>query len=146
MFKEPTWNNPVVRFIRADKSDIVAKIKRNWTTKNLVNTMVLTLKTQQRSIPPFLALLNQDLNGFKKPNDLTHISKSLYRFLPLGYAQATAVETALSKNKKPLQYLSPQQIIILKKITQNPSKNWPIVSGQEFIKSWNETVTFYNKK
>lgn len=146
MFKEPSWNNPVVRFIKADKSDIVNKIKRNWSTKHLVNSMVLTLKNQHRPIPAFLNFLNQDMNGFKKPADLTNISKSLYRFLPLGYAQAAAIEAALSKNANPLKYLSPEQVKIFEAITKSPTKNWPVVVGKDFLKSWAETFIFNNKK
>jgi hypothetical protein len=146
MFKEPSWNNPVVRFIKSDKSDIIAKIKRNWSTKHLVNSMVLTLKTQQQPIPVFLDLLNQDVNGFKKPESLPNISKSLYRFLPLGYAQSAAIEAALSKNSLPSKYLSPAQVKIFKAITQSPSRNWPVATGKDFVKSWTETSIFNNKK
>lgn len=143
MFKEPSWNNPVVRFIKADKSDIVEKIKRNWTSKNLVNTMITVLKTEKRPVPAYLSLLNKDLAGFKKPEELSEVSKSIYKHLPMGYAQSQAVEGALKKKEDPKGFLSPSQIIYLNAIKKDSSKNWPVLAGVELIKAWNEFSTFY---
>ncbi len=148
MFKEPSWNNPVVRFIKADKSDIVPKIKHNFKTKalsteNLVKTMIAALKAEKKDVPAYLELINKDLNGFSKPAELPELSKSLYKHLPLGYAQSQAVEEALIKKENPENLLSPTQLTYLKAVKKDSSKDWPILSGTELIKAWLEFATFY---
>ena len=148
MFKEPSWNNPVVRFIKADKSDIVPKIIHNWktkslSTKNLVKKMIDTLKAEKQDIPAYLTLIDEDLNGFNKAEDLKELSKSQYKHLPLGNAQAKAIDNALRNKGNPEKLLSPTQLKYFKAITKYPAKDWPLLEGEELIKAWTEFTKFY---
>ena len=148
MFKERSWNNPVVRFIKADKSDIIPKITYNrktksLSTKNLVIKMIAALKADKKAIPAYLELLSQDLNSNAKPEDLKELSKSLYKHIPLGYAQSTAVNEALLKKKDPKKFLAPSQLKYLNAIEKDESKDWPVLTGKELIEAWKEFAEFY---
>ena len=148
MFKERSWNNPVVKFIKADKSDIVPKIVYNrktktLSTKNLVQTMILALKADKKNVPAYLELLNKDLQGFSKVENLLALSASIYKHLPLGYAQSQAIDEALKKKQNPEKLLSPTQLKYLKAIQKDSSREWPVLNGAELIKAWAEFSKFY---
>ena len=56
-FKEPSWNNPVVRILDHKKKDIVERLAKPWTVDALCQTMVAALKKQKRKVPAYLNLL-----------------------------------------------------------------------------------------
>ena len=148
MFKERSWNNPVVRFIKADKSDIITKITYNpktksLSTKNLVHTMIAALKAEKKAVPLYLELLDKDLQGFSSPENLEALSKSIYKHLPLGFAQSKAVNEALEKKEDPEKLLSPSQLTFLKAVQKDPSKEWPVFTGRELIEAWTDFAKFY---
>lgn len=53
-FDEPSWNNPVVRFLNQDGKDIIARKDRVWETAALAARMVSALETASRDVPDFL--------------------------------------------------------------------------------------------
>jgi hypothetical protein len=55
-FREPSWNNPVVRFISADGKDVVARRARVWSEAGIAKRMVLALEAAQRPVPAYLQL------------------------------------------------------------------------------------------
>lgn len=151
MFKERTWNNPVVRFIRSDKSDIIPKIVHNrqtksLSTKNLVKKMVEALEASKTPVPQFLSLLNNDLNGQVPSGELSELSKSVYKHIPLGKSQSYAVEDALKKKESPEKFLSPTQLEILKAVKSDSGKEWPVVQGKDLVEAFNELMKVYKKE
>lgn len=60
-FKEPAWNNPVVRIIDADRKDIVPRINGDYTPLGIVQAMIIALKRASTEVPTYLSLLEQEL-------------------------------------------------------------------------------------
>lgn len=56
-FKEPSWNNPVVRIVTPDGRDLVARNGDRWTVGAVAEQMVGALDSAQKPIPRYLALL-----------------------------------------------------------------------------------------
>lgn len=56
-FGEPSWNNPVVRFINAENRDILPRRDGVWETQDLAQRMVGTLKKSKRKVPEYLKQL-----------------------------------------------------------------------------------------
>ncbi len=55
-FEEPSWNNPVVRYLDAKGKDIIKRRDRVWSTLDTAARMVQTLKTAKLRVPEYLAL------------------------------------------------------------------------------------------
>lgn len=65
-FKEPAWNNPVVRVVDADHKDLAARVNNNWTLAGITTAMVDALKTAKRDVPPYLQLLATEAAARKR--------------------------------------------------------------------------------
>lgn len=135
----------MVRFIKADKSDVVPKIRRDWSTRKLVDTMVKTLEAVKKPVPKYLKFLQSDLNGDSQKADLKAVKNSLYKFLPMTVSQSNAVEEALKNGKDPAELLSPTQLKYLQTIKASPDKNWPDLTGVDFEKALNTYLKFTAK-
>ena len=44
-YGEPSWNNPVVRFLGADGKDVIPRKDRQWSTHAVASRMVTALKS-----------------------------------------------------------------------------------------------------
>ncbi len=53
-FDEPSWNNPVVRFIDAEKRDVIARKDGVWGTEEIAARMVAALTQAKREVPDYL--------------------------------------------------------------------------------------------
>lgn len=60
-FKEPSWNNPVVRIVDKERKDITTRLNGNYSKLGLVRQMVLALKSTDKQVPAYLSLLAQEL-------------------------------------------------------------------------------------
>lgn len=56
-FGEPAWNYQVVRFLNAEKRDIIPRRDRIWTVEALAARMGEALQAAGRPIPPYLSAL-----------------------------------------------------------------------------------------
>ena len=56
-FKEPSWNNPVVRILDSRKQDLIERIANSWTLEALVLGMVEALNKARCAIPSYLGFL-----------------------------------------------------------------------------------------
>ncbi len=56
-YKEPTWNNPVVRFVGADGKDVIPRKDRVWETGPLVGRMHASLAAAKQDIPAWFKVL-----------------------------------------------------------------------------------------
>lgn len=53
-FDEPSWNNPVVRILDADKKDLVPRLAKDWSRGALLERIVRALETAERPVPIWL--------------------------------------------------------------------------------------------
>ena len=56
-FKEPSWNNPVVRFLNHDLKDVIARKDGIWTTSGVAARMTEALNAAKRKVPICLELV-----------------------------------------------------------------------------------------
>jgi hypothetical protein len=54
-YDEPTWNNPVVRFVDEEGKDVIPRKDRVWTTGGLLGRMAKALEAAGRDVPAWLA-------------------------------------------------------------------------------------------
>lgn len=62
-WREPTWNNPVMRVVDADERMLVPRLAGDYSVRGTVTTMVEALKQAERPVPAWLALLREGLDG-----------------------------------------------------------------------------------
>jgi hypothetical protein len=55
-FDEPSWNNPVLRFLDDRGRDILPRKDRVWSTGDVAARMIETLETAERDVPAYLRL------------------------------------------------------------------------------------------
>ena len=59
-FNEPSWNNPIVRFLNGSGSDLIPRKSGVWTIGPMAARMVATLKAANREVPSYLSNLAID--------------------------------------------------------------------------------------
>lgn len=77
-FNEPSWNNPVVRIIRADGSDIVPRMAEFGSLHQLVSGMRQALEQVGITVPQYLLLLESELKA--RETGLSTATFSMYCF------------------------------------------------------------------
>lgn len=60
-YKEPSWNNPVVRIVSADGSAIVKRVASDYSARGLYRAMVEALEVYGTPIPEYMQLLGKEL-------------------------------------------------------------------------------------
>lgn len=65
-FKEPSWNNPVVRIIDAERKDVVPRLAGDWTVGGLAGAMVAALKKRGGEVPPWLRFVTFETQARKR--------------------------------------------------------------------------------
>lgn len=65
-FKEPTWNNPVVRIVRHDRKPLAERVSGDFSLAGLASAMVDALKADKKSVPKYLSLLADESNARKR--------------------------------------------------------------------------------
>jgi len=61
LYKEPTWNNPVVRIVNEEGDNLVKRIARDYSAKGLYTAMVTVLEECGKEIPEYMKLLGDEL-------------------------------------------------------------------------------------
>jgi len=59
-FKEPTWNNPVVRIVSAERVSLTDRVDGDYTVAGVVKAMSAALKAARREVPAYLTLLEEE--------------------------------------------------------------------------------------
>ncbi len=62
-FKEPAWNNPVVRIVDAQGKDLIKRISGNYSKIGLYTAMKTVLESTNKPVPEFAHLLGAELEG-----------------------------------------------------------------------------------
>lgn len=60
-FSEPSWNNPVVRFLDASGADLIPRKDGVWTADGLAARMIAALEAAKREVPAYLRLAHDEL-------------------------------------------------------------------------------------
>ncbi len=55
-YDEPTWNNPVVRFVDRRGDDVAPRYGADWTERTLVPAMITALEASERGVPNYLRI------------------------------------------------------------------------------------------
>ena len=63
MFGEPAWNNPVVRIVNEDKKNLIKRVSGNYSKLTVVNAMIEALVFRADDVPPYLQLLQEELEA-----------------------------------------------------------------------------------
>jgi len=61
-FGEPSCNNPVVRIMTPERKELVLRLSGDYTKAGLVGAMITALESNNKTVPPYLSLLAQELN------------------------------------------------------------------------------------
>lgn len=61
-FGEPSWNNPVVRFLDADAKDLIPRQDGVWSSHGIAQRMIESLKAAEREVPTYLQLAAEELS------------------------------------------------------------------------------------
>ncbi|MBI4178437.1 thioredoxin family protein [bacterium] len=59
-FREPAWNNPVVRIVSTEGSEIAPRLAGDYSIRGLLSAMSTALRKLNRPIPPYLQLLAEE--------------------------------------------------------------------------------------
>jgi hypothetical protein len=60
-FREPSWNNPVIHFLRPDGSPLIPKLANRYDPLAIHDKLVSALEAMGRQVPEYLRLLRDDL-------------------------------------------------------------------------------------
>ena len=60
-FKEPSWNNPVVRIVDATGTNLSPRVSGNYSAKGLYQAMTMALNSTYKEIPEYMILLGKEL-------------------------------------------------------------------------------------
>ena len=61
-YKEPSWNNPVVRIVDDEGKDIVNRVASDYSAKGLYKAMVKALLKKNITIPEYMDILGDELS------------------------------------------------------------------------------------
>lgn len=65
-YREPAWNNPVVRIVSAAGADLVARLHSDWSVGALAGAMVAALRKSKANVPSYLGLLAAEERARKR--------------------------------------------------------------------------------
>lgn len=73
-YQEPSWNNPVVRIIASDKSDVLPRLNGDYTPSGLVDYMMRGMQKLGYPVPDYLPLLFEELSANERGVEKTTLS------------------------------------------------------------------------
>jgi hypothetical protein len=123
-FKEPTWNNPVTRFVDATGEDVIPRKDGVWSASAMAARMEEALsKAPKSKAPTWFVGVSQDL---AKKDGVAHDTVPLpapYKYLPMTQGQRTRLSVAsndlITLKKTREDILSPRQLELLASIEKS---------------------------
>ena len=61
VYKEPTWNNPVVRIVNAEGENLIPRIAGDYSKRKVALQLLYVLKKNKKAIPEHLYALAQGI-------------------------------------------------------------------------------------
>lgn len=86
-FKEPAWNNPVVRFVDGDGRDLIPRRDGAWSTGEVAERMVAALEKAGRDVPRWLDMARLEA----KPSSAQRVVFAMHCFWE-GQARLGAID------------------------------------------------------
>ncbi len=77
-YGEPSWNNPVVRIVGADRQDLTPRISGNYSSFAVVQAMIHVLQKTDRDIPAYLGILLEELQA--ESGGIAHATMAMFCF------------------------------------------------------------------
>ncbi|MDO8365814.1 MAG: VPGUxxT family thioredoxin-like (seleno)protein, type 2 [Saprospiraceae bacterium] len=75
--------------------------------------------------------------GFRSDREPKYyLAQTDYRFIPMSSLQACRANSLVGKRQSPDELLSPRQLELLKKVAENPDKNWENKIGAGISEMW----------
>ena len=71
-FNEPSWNNPIVRFLNGQGQDLIARQSGVWTIQPMAARMVAALTAAKQTVPQYLSDLAIDRNNVQTATFAMH--------------------------------------------------------------------------
>lgn len=65
-YGEPSWNNPVVRIVNSDETNVVDRLAGDYSKLGVINRMIEALGAYEKAIPKYLILLQAELTAKKR--------------------------------------------------------------------------------
>ena len=63
LYKEPSWNNPVVRIVNSKGENLGKRLAADLSTKTVLNKIILALEKTNQEIPSYLKLYAKELDA-----------------------------------------------------------------------------------
>lgn len=121
-YEEPSWNNPVTRFVDAAGKDLIPRKDRVWTMSAMGKRMVAALEKADVDVPLWF---RDHVRGAQPvragvrpapPVKTPKVDATAVGRLPLTVRQAVRLEAALADGKPTSDLLSPRQRALLTRI------------------------------
>ncbi|MBC7774375.1 MAG: thioredoxin family protein [Phycisphaerae bacterium] len=75
--------------------------------------------------------------GFRSDREPKYyLAQTAYRFVPMTSLQASRANTLVGKGQSPEELFSPRQLSLLKKVSENPKKDWKNMIGRSVNEMW----------
>ncbi len=65
-FREPSWNNPVVRIVDGARRDLAPRLDGDWTLAGLLTFMVKALDAGPERAPDWLRIVAAEADGHRR--------------------------------------------------------------------------------
>jgi hypothetical protein len=76
-------------------------------------------------------------DGFRSDHEPKYyLAQTDYRYIPMTSLQACRVNSLIGKRQSPNELLSPRQLDLLKKVAENPKKDWKNMVGHPLEEMW----------
>lgn len=73
-FREPSWNNPVVRIIDDKKNNLINRVSGNYTVLGVTEAMIKVLEDRKSPVPVYLSLLQEELSARASGTETAYLS------------------------------------------------------------------------
>jgi hypothetical protein len=78
IFKEPSWNNPVVRIVSHDLTEWTLRLSSNYSSLGLVEKINATILKTKGKIPDWLMLLEEEFKAYEFGVQKVYLSMSCF--------------------------------------------------------------------
>lgn len=76
-YREPSWNNPVVRIVDQNGNDVVKRVASDYSAKGLYKAMTIAIKEYGNEIPEYVKVLGKELSAVNNTKETYY---SMYCF------------------------------------------------------------------